>query len=195
MATETVPAQASGGKVVEAWWFGLLVRSALALLGLWTLSFAADRYDSFLVDYQRQLRMNNWLWLSWASAMVAAGFLFGLGDMAAIRQGSLPAEPPPAGRSRAAAPRSLLVGLHPGSRVGGVAGAGLLVRRGADPVRVACSCRSRDRVRLQGQNHPSRVDLQVTFPNTGAPQCPVHGWVYRVPRRHGSTIWDPLPRP
>jgi hypothetical protein len=78
MATETVPAQASGGKVVEAWWFGLLVRSALALLGLWTLSFAADRYDSFLVDYQRQLRMNNWLWLSWASAMVAAGFLFGL---------------------------------------------------------------------------------------------------------------------
>ena len=50
MATEIVPAQASGGRVVEAWWFGFLVRSLLALFALWTLLFAADRYHAFGLD-------------------------------------------------------------------------------------------------------------------------------------------------
>lgn len=78
MATETVPAQASGGRVVEAWWFGFLVRSTLALLALWTLSFAADRYRVFGLDASANFRYDTSLWLTWAGAMVAAGFLFGL---------------------------------------------------------------------------------------------------------------------
>jgi hypothetical protein len=56
MATKTVPAQASGGRVVEAWWFGFLVRSALALLALWTLSFPADRYRAFGLDASANFR-------------------------------------------------------------------------------------------------------------------------------------------
>ena len=71
MATDAVPAQASGGRVIEAWWFGFLVRGALALLTLWTLSFAADRYRSFWLDAQVNLRFDTSLWLSWAGAMVA----------------------------------------------------------------------------------------------------------------------------
>ena len=78
MATDTVPAQASVSRVIEAWWFRFLVRSALALLALWTLSFAADRNRSFWLDAQVNLRFDTSLWLSWAGAMVAAGFLFGL---------------------------------------------------------------------------------------------------------------------
>ena len=78
MATDTVVAQASGGRVVEAWWFGFLVRSALALLALWTLSFASDRYRVFGLDASANFRYDTSLWLTWAGAMVAAGFLFGL---------------------------------------------------------------------------------------------------------------------
>ena len=78
MATDAVPAQASGGRVIEAWWFGFLVRSVLALLALWTLSFAADRYRAFGLDASANFRYDTSLWLSWAGAMVAAGFLFGL---------------------------------------------------------------------------------------------------------------------
>ena len=78
MATETVPAHASGGRVVEAWWFGFLVRSALALLALWTLWFAADRYRVFELEASAIFRYDTSLWLTWVGAMVAAGFLFGL---------------------------------------------------------------------------------------------------------------------
>ena len=84
MATEIVPAQASGGRVVEAWWFGFLVRSLLALFALWTLLFAADRYHAFGLDASASFRRldtspyDTSLWLSWAGSMVAAGFLFGL---------------------------------------------------------------------------------------------------------------------
>jgi hypothetical protein len=78
MATDTVPAQASGGRVVEAWWFGFLVRSALALLALWAIAFAADRYDVFLRDFGMNFRFDTWLWLSWIGAAAGAGLLFGL---------------------------------------------------------------------------------------------------------------------
>lgn len=78
MATQTVPVQASGGRVVEAWWFGFLVRGALALLALWTLSFAADRYRDFGLDASANFRYDTSLWLTWVGAMVAVGFLFGL---------------------------------------------------------------------------------------------------------------------
>jgi hypothetical protein len=72
IATDTVAAQASGGRVVEAWWFGFLVRSALALLALWTLSFAEDRYRAFGLEASTNFRYDSSLWLTWAGAMVAA---------------------------------------------------------------------------------------------------------------------------
>jgi hypothetical protein len=42
------------------------------------LSFAADRYRVFGQDAAANFRYDASLWLIWAGAMVAAGFLFGL---------------------------------------------------------------------------------------------------------------------
>jgi hypothetical protein len=78
MATDAVPTRASGGRVVGARWFGFLVRTALAVLALWTLAFAADRYHAFGLDAAANFRYDTSLWLSWAGAMVVAGLLFGL---------------------------------------------------------------------------------------------------------------------
>lgn len=63
---------------VGAWWLHLIVRTIIALLALWAIAFAADRYDVFFVHYQMQFRMDAWLWLSWIGAAAGAGLLFGL---------------------------------------------------------------------------------------------------------------------
>jgi hypothetical protein len=78
VAVDAVPASSSRRMVVGAWWLRLIVRTIIALLALWAMAFAADRYDAFFVDYQRQLRMDVWLWLSWIGAAAGAGLLFGL---------------------------------------------------------------------------------------------------------------------
>lgn len=78
METDAVPAGASGDSILEAWWFRLVVRAALALLAFWTLSFAADRYEAFARDASANFRYDNTLWLSWVGATVAVGLLFGL---------------------------------------------------------------------------------------------------------------------
>lgn len=81
MATDAVPARASSDSIVEAWWFRFLVRIALALLALWMLSFASDRYAAFVRDRSANFRYDDSLWLSWVGATVAAGFLFGLATL------------------------------------------------------------------------------------------------------------------
>jgi hypothetical protein len=78
MATNAVSAQVASDSIVEAWWFRFLVRTALALLAFWALSFAADRYTSFVRDFVELHQSNNSLWLSWIGATVAVGLLFGL---------------------------------------------------------------------------------------------------------------------
>ena len=77
MATDTVPGRASSDSIVEAWWFRFLVRTGVALLAFWTLSFAEDRYLAFVRDTSANFRFDDSLWLPWAGATVVAGFLFG----------------------------------------------------------------------------------------------------------------------
>jgi hypothetical protein len=78
MATDAVPAHIARDSLVETWWFRLLVRTALAALAFWTLSFATDRYTTFARDAGTNLRFNDSLWLYWLGATVAVGLLFGL---------------------------------------------------------------------------------------------------------------------
>jgi hypothetical protein len=78
MATDAVTARTSSGPIVEAWWFRFLVRTALALLAFWMLSFAADRFTAFLLQAAEERRYDGSMWLWWAGATVAAGILFGL---------------------------------------------------------------------------------------------------------------------
>ena len=77
MAVDAVSASSSR-RGVGAWWLLLIVRTIIALLALWAIAFAADRYDVFFVDFQMQFRMDTWLWLSWIGAAAGAGLLFGL---------------------------------------------------------------------------------------------------------------------
>jgi hypothetical protein len=78
MATDAVPAHAARHSIVEAWWFRFLVRTALALLAFWMLSFAVDRYTAFARDASMNFRYSNSRWLSWLGVTVAVGLLFGL---------------------------------------------------------------------------------------------------------------------
>ena len=78
MATDAVPARASGDSVIQSWWFGFLVRAALALLAFWALWFAQDRFHAFTLQASANFSYDNSLWLRSVGATVAAGFLFGL---------------------------------------------------------------------------------------------------------------------
>ncbi len=78
MASDAVPAQASRGRTIEAWWFRFLVRAVLAVLAFWALSFAQDRYDTFLSDVATNFRYDGSLWFAWVGPLVAAGLMFGL---------------------------------------------------------------------------------------------------------------------
>ena len=77
MAATAVPARPT---ITEEWWFRLIVRAVLAVLALWALSFAQDRYAAsqrITADF-RALERYSEMWLSWIAATVGAGFLFGL---------------------------------------------------------------------------------------------------------------------
>jgi hypothetical protein len=78
MAAHAVPAHIARHSIVEAWWFRFLVRTALALLAFWMLSFAVDRYTAFARDASMNFRYSNSHWLSWLGVTVAVGLLFGL---------------------------------------------------------------------------------------------------------------------
>jgi hypothetical protein len=78
MVTESVPARASSGSIAQALWFRFLVRAALALLAFGALYFAADRSLAFRVDSAANFRFDELLWVSWVTATVVAGLLFGL---------------------------------------------------------------------------------------------------------------------
>jgi hypothetical protein len=158
MATETVPAQASGGRVVEAWWFGFLVRTALALLALWTLSFAADRYRVFGLDASANFRYDTSLWLTWTGAMVAAGFVFGLATwlpFAKVR--FLPSRLLLAALALLPLAHFWWVFIQGTGRAGGLLGAtGSTGRRSSSYWLLLRESRSR---RASGPKHPSSVDL------------------------------------
>jgi hypothetical protein len=77
MVTEAVPAGASSGSIVQALWFRFLVRAALALLAFGALSFASGRSRAYQ-ESAATLRFDEWLWLSWITAAIVAGLLFGL---------------------------------------------------------------------------------------------------------------------
>jgi hypothetical protein len=78
MALETAATSSSRSSIVGAAWFHLIVRLILALLALWTLVFARDRYLAWGLDRVVHFRSDTWLWLSWLGLNVAAGILFGL---------------------------------------------------------------------------------------------------------------------
>ena len=63
MATDAVPARASGDSVIQSWWFGFLVRAALALLAFWALWFAQDRFHAFTLQASANFNYDNSLWL------------------------------------------------------------------------------------------------------------------------------------
>jgi hypothetical protein len=64
--------------VAAAWWIRLVARAILALLAMWALAFAADRWTAFLNDYRSTFRMDVWMWLAWLGPTAGAGLLFGL---------------------------------------------------------------------------------------------------------------------
>ncbi|MGH2529553.1 MAG: hypothetical protein ACRDH0_09515 [Actinomycetota bacterium] len=84
-ATDAVPGRASSASIIQAWWFRILVRTALALLAFWTLWLAADRYRATFLSGEvtgervpTDFPYDGLSWLLWAGATVAAGVLFGL---------------------------------------------------------------------------------------------------------------------
>jgi hypothetical protein len=78
MSVDAVPASPSRGKIVASWWLRFIVRTALALLALWALAYAGDRYGAYVSHSASTFRIDAWLWLSWIGAAVAGGLLFGL---------------------------------------------------------------------------------------------------------------------
>jgi hypothetical protein len=59
-------------------WVRPVMRTALALLAMWALYFADDRYTAFSRTNSYDFGFHTGLWLSWAALVVLAGFLFGL---------------------------------------------------------------------------------------------------------------------
>jgi hypothetical protein len=81
MAVDDVPASSSRRTTVASWWLRFIVRTVLALLALWVLTFAGDRYEAWLLS-SRRFREDELfdasIWLSWIGTTVAAGLLFGI---------------------------------------------------------------------------------------------------------------------
>ncbi len=59
-------------------WLRFVARTALALLALWVLHLAQNRYVVFQREYSSTFHLNGWLWLAWIGTSAAAGLLFGL---------------------------------------------------------------------------------------------------------------------
>jgi hypothetical protein len=81
MSVDAVPASPSRETIVASWWLRLIIRTILALLALWALAFAEDRYEAWLLSIRR-FRVDGlsdfWIWLSWIGAAAGGGLLFGL---------------------------------------------------------------------------------------------------------------------
>jgi hypothetical protein len=55
-----------------------VARAILALLAMWSLHLAQNRFASFQQNYSSTFHMNLGLWLAWIGVSAGAGFLFGL---------------------------------------------------------------------------------------------------------------------
>jgi len=78
VVTTVVSASSARSTIGERWWFRLVVRAVLALLALWALAFAADRYTAFQGKFRSDLSVHAGTWYAWMGATIGAGFLFGL---------------------------------------------------------------------------------------------------------------------
>jgi hypothetical protein len=76
--SEAIPAARPRRSVLEAPWFKLAARAVLALLALWLVHIASDRYIVFFRDFASKFRMDLGMWLLWTGSLAAAGLLFGL---------------------------------------------------------------------------------------------------------------------
>jgi hypothetical protein len=73
------PAARPRRSVLEASWFRLAARAVLALLALWLVNIASNRYVLFEKNYLSTLgRMDLGSWLLWVGSLAAAGLVFGL---------------------------------------------------------------------------------------------------------------------
>jgi hypothetical protein len=59
-------------------WLRFVARATLALLAMWTLHLAQNRFASFEQNYSATFRWDIGLWLGWLGTSAGAGFLFGL---------------------------------------------------------------------------------------------------------------------
>jgi len=79
MSPQANPAAGPRRSVLDAPWFRLVMRAALALLALWLVHFASDRYVLFEKNYLSTLgRMDLASWLLWVGSLATAGFVFAL---------------------------------------------------------------------------------------------------------------------
>lgn len=77
--SEAIPAARPRRSVLEAPWFKLAARAVLALLALWLVHIASDRYVVLIKNYLITLgRMDLGSWLLWVGSLAAAGLVFGL---------------------------------------------------------------------------------------------------------------------
>ncbi|SRR6266545_935766 len=59
-------------------WLRFVARATLALLAMWTLHLAQNRFASLLENYSSTFHLDTGLWLGWVGTSAGAGFLFGL---------------------------------------------------------------------------------------------------------------------
>jgi hypothetical protein len=59
-------------------WLRFVARATLALLAMWTLHLAQNRFTSFEQNYSSTFHYDIGLWLGWVGTSAGAGFLFGL---------------------------------------------------------------------------------------------------------------------
>lgn len=77
MAATAVSTTRSYPRPSEARGFRLACRVVLALLALWAVHFATDRFTAFQMDYEMNAAMGVSKWLMWLAPAAAAGLLFG----------------------------------------------------------------------------------------------------------------------
>jgi hypothetical protein len=78
MASDAVPAEATGTPLIDAWWFRFVVRAVLAVLAFLMLRLSADQLRTLSLGHSVTLQMDRSLWLESIGSTVAAGLLFGL---------------------------------------------------------------------------------------------------------------------
>ena len=76
MAVDALPYRARGTSFKP--WLRFVARATLALLAMWTLHLAQNRFASFQLNYSATFHYDIGLWLGWVGTSAGAGFLFGL---------------------------------------------------------------------------------------------------------------------